>query len=166
MPDQRARHPTRGILGIAYNSTSNGSARIVTEHGILSSKGNNLTVPHGRYLIRSPKTVLHGPLKELQTQIRRKLFKPEMEDQIGIAACCIRIYGGTTGLPRCTCNPTKGCSACCGCVKHNIACSSRCRCNAGCSHTTDLDKIKAREKAMREKDAMQDSAEKYIHNRK
>jgi hypothetical protein len=148
MPDQRGNHRTRGILGIVYSSTANGSAAIVTEHGILASNEEVLMVPHdSRYLIRSPKAVLHGPLTVLQTQIRCKTFQEVKEERIGIAACCLRIYGGTIGLPRCHCNPKTGCTARCGCVKQNIPCSSRCRCSASCNQTTYLDKIKAREKA-------------------
>jgi hypothetical protein len=145
-PDQKANCGTKGILGIAYSCTGNGSASIVTEHGILISKSKVLSLPHDKYIIVKQNAPLYGRLMELRNEILENKFEPSQQATISIAKCCIAIYGGRTGLSRCKCLPSRGCKGSCGCVREGLPCSSQCRCNGSCHHTTDLEKIKEREK--------------------
>jgi hypothetical protein len=139
--DYRAVSHAVGIVGIIYEYSKHGGARVATECGILSSgpQMGSWWIPSNRYVVRYAAT-------------------EEANIKLELKSVCNAILAGTYNInnsaPKCSiqqahqyivqsispCRKSKcGCSngACkekhCGCIKKGFKCTSACSCNGNCT---------------------------------
>ena len=136
---ERANMGSRGILAIVLHCCTNSrSITAITEHGIIGSEGRTILIPPEKYHVQTNSKNVYGKLGEIKRMIIANSLDEFQFPKVSISECCRKIYGGTTGLASCNCNPSLGCRKNCGCRKKDIPCSSRCKCNGNCEYTSQL----------------------------
>jgi hypothetical protein len=130
-----------GIVGVIYEVSKFGSARIATITGMLLSASRNgpWWIPAEQYAMR------YGPNKKANTtpqlmQIRQAIFAGMYNINNSAPKCTIHEAHQQTiqvvspcRKPKCGCKGGACKAGHCGCIKKNFKCTSACPCNRNCT---------------------------------
>ena len=131
---------TIGIMGIIYELSKYGGARVATVAGILlcGNKKTNWWIPSDQYVVKYGVDAEPNILPELMT-IREAILAGTYNLNKSAPTCTIqqahKVLTDATSpckVSRCNCKDGKCKRGRCGCIKKKSKCGSGCSCNGGC----------------------------------
>jgi hypothetical protein len=138
--NERSHATPREIVGIAFNPTEHGSAKVATQWGIISAGRHHQVFPvaSDKLTVKPDLSTISTELQEIRKLIQEGTFQSESYPKITVSGAHKKMLGHDS-VPRgkCGCNRKKGCTGNCGCIRRGIPCTSSCGCFGNCSNPSN-----------------------------
>jgi hypothetical protein len=136
--DVRTHSHACGLLAIVYKSLDTGGAIVCCEHGVVTSSGTkqDFWVPADKYKVVAgvnEDAALSNEMQAVRDTIKKDAYDYAKQPRISYAKYHEMVIGASSPTKRGCCTCKKGCEkSTCGCLKKNMKCHSKCRCNGNC----------------------------------
>ena len=134
-PNERTNACPRSVLGVVYEVSKGGSAKVCTEWGRITEgrQGQPAFLGCDRLSVRSEHATISPALLVIRDLVVDGSFDPDQQGKLTITAAQRRMLGHEV-MQRGCCGCKKGCNNRCGCVGKGIPCSSSCACGGSCGN--------------------------------
>jgi hypothetical protein len=124
------------LVGIVFDISKSdaGGIQVVTEYGVIAGSWSSMYyIPSDHYIVKSKNVVISDELELIKESVISGTFDASKVKRVTMQVAHRQMTGHSPSIRK-GYNCKNRCMGRCGCMRGNLSCMSKCRCNSACQN--------------------------------